>query len=175
MFDGIEGVNFRERVYNFLRHETDVSLIPPESISEQYTKENIRIAFQSKYFAEISDVDGILWGNQFTYPLEIKEKTVANDRHVGKYFGIDIGPFVKLAFYAAKKGNLHSLFIVREIDNIDDRRLVNWWFITYDKLAQYASWVSVGGGRNMQGGASSVVKIPFSEFTLLNRENLERL
>jgi hypothetical protein len=59
---------------------------------------------------------------------------------VGKYFGIDVGPFVKLAFYAAKWGNLHSIFIVREIDPVEDRNLVNWWLITFDQLSRFASW-----------------------------------
>jgi len=99
--------------------------------------------------------------------LEIKEKTSGTDNKLGEYFGLDVGPFVKLALYAAKKGNLHSLFFVREINNTDDRQLVNWWFITFDKLAQFASWQPQGGGMNMQGGGSAVVKIPKSEFTAL--------
>lgn len=74
-----------------------------------------------------------------------------------------------------KKGNLHSLFFVREINNTIDRELVNWWFITFDKLAQYASWVPMGGGINMQGGGSTVVKIPKSEFNQVSLENLNLL
>jgi len=76
--------------------------------------------------SEMSDVDGIFWGNQYTYPIEIKEKTTANDNKVGDFFGLDLGPFVKLAFYAAKRGNLHSIFVVREIDNPTTRNLVGW-------------------------------------------------
>ncbi|MFN0138641.1 MAG: hypothetical protein ACKVQW_00965 [Pyrinomonadaceae bacterium] len=82
---------------------------------------------------------------------------------------------MKLAFYAAKKGNLHSLFFVREINNTDERELVNWWFITFDTLAQYASWIPQGGGMNMQGGGSTVVKIPRAEFTGLTAAALEAL
>ena len=80
--------------------------------------------FQSAFKSQISDVDGILWGERFTYPLEIKEKTAATDKVLGDYFGLDVGPFVKLAYFAARQGNLHSLFIVREIDNVEER---NWW------------------------------------------------
>lgn len=165
----------RERNYNFLRYHTDTAMIPAESVAEEFTKECLRIAFQSRFMAELSDVDGIFWGEQFTYPLEIKEKTAADSRPLGQYFGLDIGPFVKLAFYAAKRGNLHSLFIVREIDTVETRNLVNWWFITYDRLAQYASWVFQGGGAAMLGGQSAVVKIPKAEFTELNAANLARL
>lgn len=171
----IQNFGARNRNYNFLRYHTDATLIPATSVAEEFTKEHLRVAFQNQFMCEMSDIDGIIWGQQYTYPLEIKEKTVANDSKVGDYFGIDVGPFVKLAFYAAKKGNLHSLFFVREINNTTDRQLVNWWFITFDTLAQYASWVSQGGGRNMQGGGSTVVKIPRAEFTALSAAALGAL
>ena len=171
----MSGFPARERKYNFLRYNSDVSSIPASSVPEEFTKELLRVSFQNIYMAEISDIDGILWGQQHTYPLEIKEKTPAQDRKLGEYFGLDIGPFVKLAFYAAKRGNLHSIFVVREIDNEEDRELVEWRYITFEVLAQYASWVFGGGGTNMQGGQSSVVKIPKSRFKILDRAALETL
>ena len=173
--DFVNNFPIRERRYNFLRYHSDASLIPEESIPEEFTKEHLRIKFQDHFMAEISDIDGVLWGQEKTYPIEIKEKTPGTDKKVGEFFGIDVGPFVKLAFYASKRGNLHSLFIVREINNTDARELVNWWFITFDILAQYASWVPIGGGVNMQGGGSSTIKIPKSEFKVLNEENLSLL
>ena len=171
----LQGFSPRDRKYNFLRYNSDVLSIPAYSVPEEFTKELLRVSFQTLYMAEISDIDGILWGQQHTYPLEIKEKTPAKDRKLGEYFGLDIGPFVKLAFYAAKRGNLHSIFVVREIDNEDDRELVEWRYITFEVLAQYASWVFSGGGTNMQGGQSSVVKIPKSRFKVLDRGALENL
>jgi len=173
--DSIRNFSLRNRPYNFLRYHADSNQIPLNSIAEEFTKEHLRIFFQSHFMSEMSDIDGIIWGQQYTYPIEIKEKTVAKDSKVGDYFGIDVGPFVKLAFYAAKKGNLHSLFFVREINNTTERQLVNWWFISFDTLAQYASWVAQGGGKNMQGGGSTVVKIPKSEFTQLTIASLSVL
>lgn len=173
--DVIQGFNERLRRYNFLKYRTDTDSIPQNSVPEEFSKENIRVAFQSKYFSETSDIDGILWGRQYTYPVEIKEKTAGTDKKVGDYFGLDLGPFVKLAFYAAKRGNLHSLFVVREIDHMESRSLVDWWAITFDRLAQYASWVPQSGGRSMTGGSSSVVKIPKSEFSRLDRGFLDQL
>lgn len=175
MDSAIRGFSTRERKYNFLRYKSDVTDIPASSLPDEFTKELLRVSFQTAYMAEISDIDGILWGQQHTYPLEIKEKTPAEDRKLGEYFGLDVGPFVKLAFYAAKRGNLHSIFVVREIDNEEDRQLVEWRYITFEVLAQYASWVFGGGGMNMQGGQSSVVKIPKSRFRVLNRKALESL
>lgn len=165
----------RDRRYNFLRYNTDTSCIPDDAVAEEYSKENLRIAFQSQFLCQISDVDGIFWGQQYTYPLEIKEKTPAKSKQLGWFFGLDVGPFVKLAFYAAKRGNLHSLFVVREIDSPERRSLVGWWLITYEQLAQFASWVQQGGGRNMQGGQSSVVCVPKSEFAEISAATLRQL
>jgi len=173
--EALQGFLLRDRSYNFLRNSSDVTSIPLSSVPEEFTKELLRVSFQTLYMAEVSDIDGILWGQEHTYPLEIKEKTPAEDRKLGEYFGLDVGPFVKLAFYAAKRGNLHSIFVVREINNEDDRELVEWRYITFEVLAQYASWVFGGGGKNMQGGPSSVVKIPKSRFRVLDRMALENL
>lgn len=165
----------RQRAYKFLRYNTETNEIPDQAVAEEFSKESVRIAFQNSFMAEISDVDGIFWGRQFTYPLEIKEKTPANDRALGEYFGLDLGPFVKLSYYAAKRGNLHSIFVVREIDSVETRNLVSWWFITFEQLAQYASWIQQSGGRSMTGGQSSVVRIPKAEFCVLNAESLRTL
>ena len=65
--DNIEGFIRRERNYNFLRYHADlVSEIPVLKLPEEFTKENLRVSFQNRIMAEISDIDGILWGNQFT-------------------------------------------------------------------------------------------------------------
>lgn len=165
----------RTRNHNFLTFRTDVSRIPDANVTEEFAKEHLRVSFQSGFMSEVSDIDGIFWGNQFTYPLEIKEKTAASDRNLGEYFGIDVGPFVKLAYYAAKRGNLHSLFVVREIEDTISRALKKWLFITFDQLAQYASWNQQGGGTNMRGGASTVVKIPKDQFKPLTRDELGNL
>lgn len=165
----------RPNPYNFLRNQSDSSIIPEEAIPEEFSKENLRIFFQSCYFSETSDIDGILWGEEKTYPIEIKEKTPAKDADMDEYFGLDVGPFTKLAFYAAKKGNLHSIFIVREIDDELNRNLVNWHYITYDRLAQYASWVQRGGGKNMRGGTSTVIRIPKREFRILDKDAISQL
>jgi len=165
----------RDRRYNFLRYHSPSEVIPQDAIAEEFTKEHLRVQFQNAFKAQISDIDGILWGEQFTYPLEIKEKTPAFDRGLGEYFGLDIGPFVKLAYFAARRGNLHALFIVREIDHQETRNLVDWWFITFEHLALFASWVFRAGGAAMGGGASSVVCIPKAEFQRLDRVHLEQL
>jgi hypothetical protein len=165
----------RKGKYNFLKYDADCTNIPDGPVPEEFSKEHLRVSFQNLFMSEMSDVDGIFWGEQFTYPIEIKEKTPGPSAKLGEYFGLDIGPFVKLAFYAAKRGNVHSIFVVREIDSIETRNLVNWWFITYENLAQYASWIQQGGGKGMSGASASVVKIPKAEFLPLTHNNLAKL
>lgn len=173
--ENIQGFQGRPRRYNFLRYSLDVDSIPETTVPEEFSKEHLRVSFQNQFMCEMSDVDGIFWGNQYTYPVEIKEKTAAADNKLGAFFGLDVGPFVKLAFYAAKRGNLHSVFVVREIDNQVDRNLVNWWVITFERMAQFASWNPISGGTNMRGGGSTTIKIPKSEFLPLNLETLKTL
>jgi hypothetical protein len=171
----LAGFQRRGRRYNFLRYNTDVSVVPDAYVPEEFSKEHLRVVLSGRYISEMSDVDGIFWGRQYTYPLEIKEKTCGNDARLGEYFGLDVGPFVKLAHYAAKRGNLHSLFIVREIADPEARELVAWRYITFDRLAQFASWVQQQGGRGMTGGNSAVVKIPKCEFEVLDANALASL
>lgn len=173
--ESIRGFNRRQRNYNFERNHTDSSIIPENAVPEEFSKESLRVSFNTHFFTEPSDVDGLFWGREKTYPIEIKEKTRANDARIGDYFGLDVGPFVKLAFYAAKRGNLHSMFVVREIDDEQTRNLIAWRYITFEKLAQYASWVFQSGGRGMTGGRSATVKIPASRFMVLDEGALRSL
>lgn len=173
--EAIENFSLRNRPYNFLRYNTDVSRIPDKHLNEEFTKELLRVSFENKYMSEISDIDGIFWGREKTYPLEIKEKTPANAKKIGDYFGLDLGPFAKLAFYAAKTGNMNSIFVVREIDDIGTRNLVQWWYIPFEILTKYASWTPIGGGTNMISGGSTVVPVPKSRFKALNKEALDKL
>lgn len=170
-----DGFEIRERRHNFLTSSVDVSAIPDAAIPEEFSKEHLRITFQNAFKAEVSDIDGVFWGRQYTYPLEIKEKTVAHDNSSGDYFGLDVGPFVKLAFFAAKGGNLHSIFVVREITDRISRRLAGWWFITFEEIARYASWTPIGGGTGMTGGRSAVIRIAKSRFHRLDAESLAQL
>ncbi|MGC8618718.1 MAG: hypothetical protein ACP5UZ_08320, partial [Thermoplasmata archaeon] len=155
-----------------LKYKTDVSAIPDQGLEVEFTKELLRVSVASLYMAEISDIDGVFWGNRIAYPLEIKEKKSASDPKIGEYFGLDVGPFTKLAFYAARSGNMESLFIVREITDTDTRNLKEWKFIKFEDIAKYSSWVPQGGGKNMQGGSSSVIKIPADRFSPMDSRNL---
>lgn len=165
----------RKKRHGFLRYKNDARRIPKDWVAEEFSKEHLRVSFQSMFMSEMVDVDGFFWGQQHTYPIEIKEKTAANDNRLGDFFGLDVGPLVKLAFYAAKRGTLHSLFVVREINNTTDRELISWWAIRFEDIARFASWIPISGGKNMNGGKSTVVMIPKDRFTQLTSTFLASL
>jgi hypothetical protein len=172
----LAGFPLRGRRYNWLRHSSDARRIPRAAVPEEFSKEHLRVTIASMFMAEWSDVDGVFFGQRVTYPLEIKEKTVAADaRGMGDWFGLDVGPFTKLAFYAAMGGDLSSLFIVRQINDATLRRLVSWRFATFAELARYAGWTPVGGGPNMRGGGSTVIRIPADAFRTLDAASLAAL
>ena len=165
----------RSRRYNYLRYNTDVSSLSDGDVLVQFSHENLRIFIEDRFMCETSDIDGIVWGERYTYPIEIKEKAPARDNDIGEWFGLDTGPFVKLAHYAARRGNLHSLFVVREIEDPATRTFKRWLFTEFDKLAQYASWVPRSGGQSMGGSRSMVVRIPRTAFRELDAKALEQI
>jgi hypothetical protein len=165
----------RTRTYQPLKYNKDVSGIPDIAVPTQFSAEALRVAVQCPVFCEMSDIDGVLFGSNVTYPLEIKEKTAANDKDMGDYFGLDVGPFVKLAYYAAQQGQMESIFVVHEIKDKTTRAHIAWWFITFEDLAKFASWNPRSGGTNMQGGGSTVIRIPKCHFKLLDAAALAGL
>jgi len=171
----LTGFNARPEPYNFLRYHANTERLRDEYVAEEFSKEALRVAFANRFFAQTSDIDGMFWGQRHTYPIEIKEKTVAQSDAVGEYFGLDVGPFVKLSYFAAKRGNMRSLFVVHQVSDVATRQHVAWHYITFDDLAQCGSWVPIAGGTNMGGGRSSTVCIPKSKFRLLDRDALSAL
>jgi hypothetical protein len=164
-----EGFARRRRPYNFLRYSSDVSRLSDKVIAAQLPLEALRIYIHSGVYGEISDIDRLLWGQNTIYPVEVKEKTrVRDDPAIGDWFGIDVGTFAKLAYFAAWHGRLRSLFVVREIVDPDTRELMQWWAADFETVAKRASWVFRGGGPTMGGMASAVLQVPIDAFRVLD-------
>ena len=64
----------RERNYNYLRYRTDASSIPDAAVPEEFSKEHLRVAFNTHFIVEPTDIDGIFWGQQHTYPYRDQGK-----------------------------------------------------------------------------------------------------
>jgi hypothetical protein len=60
----------RTRRWNFLANATDARSIPNSAVPEEFSKEHLRVSFQTHFMQEMSDLDGIFWGQQHTYPIE---------------------------------------------------------------------------------------------------------
>ena len=168
----------RTRAYNHLRYKNDPASLEGFNdleLARLYALESVRITVAADYFAEASDIDTLLWGRSRVYPIEMKEKTRANDQDIGPWFGLDVGPFTKLGFYAAWYQRFSSLFVVREIGDVQTRKLVRWWVVDFDTIAKRASWVLRSGGTSMGGSASAVIRIPIDAFTELDAAYLQSL
>jgi len=137
-----------------------------EAIARLFWFEYTRYFVQIDYL--VSNIDGIhfiIVPSGSCIPVELKSKTVANDTLLGDWFGIDMGPFAKLAFFTANSMNTDALYVVQEVDS--DRNHVEWYGIRFTELVKSCSWVWQAGGKGMMGGASSTYKIPKAAFTQL--------
>lgn len=177
LVEALVPLNFlsRERSYNFLRYQTDTAPISDSAVPEEFSKEHLRVSFNTPFIAEMSNIDGIFWGQHHTYVIEIEERAPDSSRDLETFFALRGGTFTNSSFLAKERGTLHPIYVIREIDNERERNLVQWWFITFDQLAQFASWVPQAGGTAMGGGRSSVVRVPRAEFTPLTADFLHRL
>ena len=167
----IDGFRQRPRRYNFLRCSTDASLIPEVAVPDEFTKEHLRVTFQSMYLSELSPIDGIFWGNQFTCPLEISEQPTVTDRQIGKHFRLGLRSFIKVMLLAANSRTLNSLFIVGEVEAVKSSDLFGWWFTTFEHIARFASSAT----RDSRHGPSTVIRIPKGEFQPLSKAALSGL
>jgi hypothetical protein len=135
--------------------------------AELFWFEYSRYYIQTQYIISNNDLDLFVIGpSGAAYPVEIKSKTPANDKALGDWFGIDMGPFAKLSFFTANAMNTDALYVVEEVDA--GRNHVGWYGIRFTVLVKSCSWVGQGGGTGMMGGASTTYKIPKTAFTILN-------
>lgn len=137
-----------------------------DAIARLFWFEYTRYFVQVDYLVSNNDLDLFILGPSGScFPVELKSKTVANDNILGDWFGIDMGPFAKLAFFTANSMNTDALYVVQEVDA--DRNHVEWYGIRFTELVKSCSWVGQAGGTGMMGGASSTYKVPKAAFTRL--------
>lgn len=135
-------------------------------VSELFWFEYTRYYFQISYLLSNNDLDMYVIGQSGSaYPVEIKSKNAAKSDALGEWFGIDVGPFAKLAFFTANAMNTDALYVVEEVDA--NGQFLNWLAIRYTELVKACSWVGQGGGKGMTGSASSTYKVPKAAFSKL--------
>lgn len=128
-----------------------------------YLKQQLRKPFDDPY-----DVDAFIVSfRQAVMPIEIKEKSPTP----GGAFGLDAGRILMmLRMCLATDSN--ALYIVREVDNSAERRLVGWRCITLSNLIMGCSWNLQAGGAGMLGGGTQTVMMPGSLFEPFAERNL---
>lgn len=138
-----------------------------DAIARLFWFEYIRYFVQVDYLVSNNDLDLFILGPSGScFPVELKSKTVANDNILGDWFGIDMGPYAKLAFFTANAMNTDALYVVQEVSTNRDH--VEWYGIRFTELVKSCSWVGQAGGTGMMGGASRTYKIPKAAFTQLD-------
>ncbi|MEI8602318.1 hypothetical protein P4S55_16465 [Shewanella sp. PP-Sp27a-2] len=162
--DGNRGLRCykKERINRELPPWNDCSLV-----RDLFWFEYTRYYCQIDYLISNNDLDLFIIGNSGgAYPVELKSKSPVIDTTLGDWFGLDIGPFAKMAYFTANSMNTDALYIVQEVD--ENRNLVQWLGIKFTDLVKSCSWVGQAGGKGMSGGASSTVKVPKLSFTELS-------
>lgn len=143
---------------------------------EQLTSLTLRQAFFYGYlkqqlrkpFADPYDVDAFIVSfRQAVMPVEVKEKSPTP----GGDFGLDAGRIL-LMLRMCLATDSNALYIVREIDTSNERRLVGWRCITLSNLVLGCSWNLQAGGAGMGGGATQTVMMPGSLFEPFTEKNL---
>ncbi len=129
--------------------------------------EYARYYCQVEYLVSNNDLDLFVIGQSgAAYPVELKSKSAVVDQKLGDWFGIDIGPFAKMAFFTSNSMNTDALYVVQEVDEV--RKHIEWLGIKFTDLVKSCFWVGQAGGRGMMGGASSTVKVPKAAFQKLD-------
>ncbi|WP_166838361.1 hypothetical protein [Rheinheimera pleomorphica] len=157
------------RCYQLGRIDTSSpEITASELISDLFWFEYSRYYLQKNYLLSNNDLDLFLIGTSGScYPVELKSKVPAEDSTLGEWFGIDMGPFAKLAFFTANSMNTDALYVVEEVDA--QRTHVQWLGIKFTELVKACSWVGQGGGTGMTGGRSATYKVPKAAFSPLNQ------
>lgn len=136
-------------------------------VTELFWKEYVRYFIQKEYLVSNNDLDFFLVSNSGkSYPVELKSKQPAQDSNIGEWFGIDAGPFSKLAYFVSLSNNMDALYVVEEVDS--NYSHVEWWGTKFSELLRGCYWVQQAGGTGMTGGSSVTIKVPKNIFEPLD-------
>ncbi len=179
--NGLNVINIQEVMTNFTARDTlrglrayatgrvgAGTIIRRSSIitTNLFWKEYSRYYLQRYYRISAADLDFFIVGNSGrAYPIEFKSKTVVPSPDLGEWFGIDVNPFAKLAFFVSLSNNMEALYFVEEVDS--NGNTLDWWGVGFSKLLKFCIWVPQGGGTSMGGGRSTTIIVPKSIFDRL--------
>ncbi len=66
----------------------------------------------------------------------------------------------------------NALYIIREVDESEDRKFVEWRFITLSNMIMGSSWNLQAGGKGMGGGDTQTIMLSGSLFATFDLNKL---
>lgn len=122
-----------------------------------------------KPVADPYDVDGFFVSYEGKIvPIEIKEKFPFEASGV-RLLGIDAGRILMLLRISLPL-DCNGLYIIREVEDSEERRFVGWKMTTLDSIIMNSNWTLQAGGRGMTGGPTQTVTFPYDTFSNLTIE-----
>lgn len=171
----LAGYPTRQRAYrprNTGANTAILTALPSDVIDDIYLKQRLFDDLNVTHRMAAVDLDYFYFGRERIVPIEIKEKICAEPGTPNAYFGLDIGPFIKLCLFLQSG---EPLFVVREIFDAQQRTNAQWKYIHFKEALTASNWVAIEGGTSMTGGRSVTVRIPYTRFDDLNSSAMHEL
>jgi len=142
------------------------SLVLPQLFYNDLFKRMYRANTMDPY-----DTDGfIISYDGKVFPLELKEKFPFEHQTIGSTIGVDIGRVLMLLRICMPL-DANGFYIVREVEETRERRLVGWRAIRLDEVLMKCSWNVQAGGPGMAssaagaGSPTSTILLPHRVFS----------
>ena len=146
--------------FNDFPEDSLMKLTLKQAFYYSYLKVKLKASFIDPY-----DVDAFLVGfNGNVFPVEIKEKSRTDKGE----FGIDAGRILMMMRLCITTDS-NALYIIREVDNSESRKLIGYKYITFSDMIMNVSWNLQAGGIGMGGGNTQTIMMTgkaFSDFSL---------
>lgn len=122
-----------------------------------------------KPLADPYDVDGFIVSySGRVFPLEMKEKSRTSKGE----FGVDAGRILMLLRLCLLTDS-NALYLIREVDEDEQRSLIGWRYITLSDLVMKCRWNLQSGGVGMGGGGTQTIMMSAEDFSPFTSEQLQ--
>lgn len=146
--------------FNAFSEENLLRLTLKQAFYYSYLKVKLKASYIDPY-----DVDAFLVSfNGNVFPVEIKEKSQTDKGE----FGIDAGRILMMMRLCITTDS-NALYIIREVDNSESRKLLGYKYITFSDMIMNVSWNLQAGGVGMGGGNTQTIMMTskaFNDFSL---------
>lgn len=133
-----------------------------EAFYSDYLKKTLRKPLEDPY-----DIDAFVVSfSGKVLPVEVKEKSPTDKGE----FGVDAGRILMLLRMCIATDS-NALYLIREVDNTENRNLRQWRYITLSDLVMKCRWNLQGGGTGMGGGSTQTIMMPGEYFADFSSDN----